>query len=250
MIDGLRSAPPERDRPSALRRVADAAADLLLGSRCPGCDRPGHGLCRACQVLVGAGRVHFAVRTPSPPGFPPTVCAGEYAGVLSKLVARYKDERLLALGPVLAERLTLSVRHLLATSGRSGQAYSLVPVPSRPAAVRDRGLDHTLTLARRTAGELRRRDALEVRAERMLRSTGWTDDQAGLDAAARLANREGQFTVRGRAPLLPVVLVDDVTTTGATLAAAATALRAAGIPVLGAAVVAATVRRRPPPSLR
>jgi predicted amidophosphoribosyltransferase len=175
------------------------------------------------------------------------VCAGEYAGVLRKLVARYKDERLLALGPVLATRLTCSVVHLLAALGRVGRAYRLVPVPSQPAAIRDRGLDHTLTLARRTARELRRGSALGIRTDRILRATGRADDQAGLTAAARLANSAGKFTVAGRPdPHTAVILVDDVLTTGATLASAATTLRAAGIPVLGAAVVAATVRRRPP----
>lgn len=232
-----------------MNTLVNAAADLLLGSRCPGCDRPGRGLCDGCRSLVEAQRVRFAGRDPSPPGYPPTVCAGDYAGVLRRLVARYKDERLLALGGVLAGRLTLAVAHLLAAVGEVDRCYALVPVPSRPAAVRERGLDHTLTLAGRAVQELRRSGGLVVRVEQALRSKGLAADQAGLDARARLANRQGQFRAVGWPdPRAAAVLVDDVATTGATLAAAAAALRAADVQVAGAAVVAATVRRRPPHS--
>lgn len=226
--------------------MLDVAADLLLGGRCPGCERPGHGLCRACRELVGAGRVHFAGRSPSPLGYPLTVCAGEYAGVLRRLVARYKDERLLALSAVLGERLALSVVHLLAAVGRIDQCYRLVPVPSRPAVVRERALDHTRTLARQAARRLHRSTGLKLQVQQSLRSIGAAADQAGLGAAARLANREGQFrATRWPEPQAAAILIDDVSTTGATLAAAATTLRRAGVPVLGAAVVAATVRRQP-----
>ena len=68
-------------------------------------------------------------------------------------------------------------------------------------------------------------------------------DQAGLDARARRANLSGGFRLRRRLPAGgPVVLIDDLVTTGSTLAEAARVLRASGVPVLGAAA-AATERR-------
>lgn len=80
-----------------------------------------------------------------------------------------------------------------------------------------------------------------------LRHARRVDDQARLDSAARAANLAGAFAVRaGDAAYLrgrPVLLVDDVVTTGATLAEGARAARAVGAHVLGAAVVAATSRR-------
>jgi predicted amidophosphoribosyltransferase len=68
-----------------------------------------------------------------------------------------------------------------------------------------------------------------------------------LSATERAANLAGAFAARSRwAERLtdqPVILVDDVLTTGSTLAEAGRALSARGIPVLGCAVVAATGRR-------
>jgi predicted amidophosphoribosyltransferase len=79
-----------------------------------------------------------------------------------------------------------------------------------------------------------------------LRVTARPFDQAGLDTSSRAANVRGRFAVRRRARLTaPVLLVDDVVTTGATLREAQRALEAAGATVLGAATVAATRRRHP-----
>ena len=69
-------------------------------------------------------------------------------------------------------------------------------------------------------------------------------DQAGLDAAERAANLGGAPAARRPLDGLPVVVVDYVMTTGATLVEAARALREAGAAVRGCAVVAATRRRR------
>jgi predicted amidophosphoribosyltransferase len=70
-------------------------------------------------------------------------------------------------------------------------------------------------------------------------------DQAGLGAPDRMANLAGALRVGRPAGVAGrrVVLVDDVVTTGVTLAEAARALRAAGAEVPAAAVIAATARR-------
>ncbi|HET8970833.1 MAG TPA: phosphoribosyltransferase family protein, partial [Candidatus Nanopelagicales bacterium] len=83
----------------------------------------------------------------------------------------------------------------------------------------------------------------DARRCRRLRSAGRRADQTGLDAAGRAANLRAAMRWSGRVPAGPVVLVDDIVTTGATLAEAARAVRVAGGTVLGAAVVAATARR-------
>jgi predicted amidophosphoribosyltransferase len=95
-----------------------------------------------------------------------------------------------------------------------------------------------------------RRAGVPVRVVPVLRGARGLADQAGLDAAARAANlagalrlvHGGERLVAGRA----VVVVDDVVTTGATLAECGRCLRAAGAVVVGAATVAATSRRTVP----
>jgi predicted amidophosphoribosyltransferase len=72
-------------------------------------------------------------------------------------------------------------------------------------------------------------------------------DSAGLSARERMTNLDGALVVRSASVRTleqrPVVLTDDLLTTGATLAEASRAVRAAGGRVLAAAAVAATERR-------
>lgn len=88
-----------------------------------------------------------------------------------------------------------------------------------------------------------RREGVPVRVLCVLRQRRTVADQAGLSARQRAANVSGALTVvPGAVRLLaaaPVVLVDDLLTTGASLAEAARAVRAAGGKVVGAGVVAA-----------
>lgn len=188
----------------------------------------------------------FALRTPAPPGYPVTAAGGPYAGPLRAMISAFKERQALGLASVLAERLAAAGELLLSRLEPTTAAYVMVPIPSAPAAVRDRGLDAVATVARLAARLLRRRLGWRVRTQRLLAHTRTVADQAGLDARQRWANLAHSLTVRRLRPLGTVILVDDVTTTGATLAEGRRALLAAGIPVLGAAVVAATKRRRPP----
>jgi len=183
-----------------------------------------------------------------------TVACSPYDDLLSHLITAHKDRGALGLAPVLAAPLALSVSALWRHCGAAGRVL-LVPAPSAAAAVRRRGYDATATLARLAARRLHPRHP--VRAVCLLRQRQGVRDQAGLTATERRQNLEGALRVRGRAlgfgwrrdPRVvvggvAVVLVDDVVTTGSSLAEAVRALRAAGVPVLGAATVAATVRVR------
>lgn len=236
---------------TAADTVVDAAVDLLLGSRCVGCDRPGRLVCRACAAdLPQVARPAWP--TPAPAGLAPPWATAPYDGCVRAMVLGHKEHRLLGLRDPLALLLSRAVTAALEGTGGAGPVV-LVPVPSRPSSVRARGHDPTLAMTLRAAALLRAagHDAL---AHPLLRPRAGVRDQAGLDAGQRAANLAGSMCCpaagvrrlarrRARARL---VVCDDVLTTGATAREAQRALEAVGLPVVALAAVAATRRRLPP----
>lgn len=225
-----------------------AVADLLLGAQCPGCQRVHWGLCPACRQVASRCGGYLSRPDPCPPHFPLTATTSPYDPLMKQLVSAHKEHQVLSLTGFLAERLAVAVALLVAESELARPQLTdvasvvLVPVPSSPSAVRARGLDATWAMARRTSRV--RALGLRVTAQQMLTQTRRVQDQARLSAVDRQQNLSGSFRLR-RARLVAgaaVIIVDDVVTTGASLAEAARALRAGGVPVLGAATVAATVR--------
>jgi predicted amidophosphoribosyltransferase len=242
--------------------MLDAWLDLVLGSRCSACARPGRALCRVCAGQL-PGRAVPAWPTPVPAGLVPPWSAGEYAEPLRSLVVDHKDHGRLALARPLGRLLAVAVTAAWAGDHRTGTpgghdtgtpgGLVLVPVPSHPAVVRRRGQDPLLRISLQAAAELRRR-GMSVAVRPVLCVDGRPGDQAGLGAGQRARNVAGRFRVRtGSAPLRsgtgtcpPLLLVDDVITTGATLREAQRALEIAGLGPFAAATIAATRRRLPP----
>lgn len=226
--------------------LLDAAVDLVLGGRCLGCGVPGRALCRGCRSGLPDSAVP-AWPTPAPPGLPPPYAPAEYAGLVRDLVLAHKEHGTTGLRPVLGRLLAASVRAATGP-GPVDHVVLLVPVPSRPDAVRARGYDATAALTR-SAARVLRRDGWPVETAGLLRLRGTVADQAGLGADQRRANLDGSmWTVAARLARRAgrparVVVCDDVLTTGATASEAARALAASGVPVTAVAVVAATARR-------
>ncbi|WP_376766701.1 ComF family protein, partial [Nocardioides stalactiti] len=164
----------------------------------------------------------------------------------------HKERRLLGLTRPLGDLLATAVAEAVDREvGPRGGPLLLVPVPSRPAVVRQRGHDPTLAMTRRAVRALAAAGA-SAGVARMLRTRAGLADQAGLDAAARRANLDRSMTApaavvrRHAGRVAHVVVCDDVITTGATAREAQRALEAVGVPVLAVAAVAATRRRLPP----
>ena len=187
---------------------------------------------------------------PPPPGLlgpepVPPWAARAYVDPLRRLLVAYKDRDRAELAGPLGGALAVVAERALMTADRGAAGVELVPLPSSPASVRRRGRDVVADLARVAAGRLRRR-GYHARTVPRLVPARQVDDQAGLTAADRAANLAGALTARRLGPARwPVVVVDDVLTTGATAAEAVRALRAGGAATVAVAVVAATPRRHP-----
>ncbi|ACU76415.1 conserved hypothetical protein [Catenulispora acidiphila DSM 44928] len=236
-----------------IRPLWAALLDLAAERDCGGCGRPqpsGEPLCEDCDALLAEGgpwRTLAAV-----PGTPRTHAVARYEDPIRTMLIGYKERGRTDLRRALGRALARAVAQTLdATGGEADFAVgstvsapvALVPMPSRREVVRERGADTTARLARTAARALREVGA-PVRAVPALCHARAVRDQAGLSREERQANLSGALRARRAAAAAGVaasrvVLVDDISTSGASLAEAARALRTAGVPVLGAATIAA-----------
>ncbi|MEU8868552.1 ComF family protein [Streptomyces umbrinus] len=225
--------------------------DLVLPAECGGCGTPRTALCPECRAAL-TGAVPSRVRPePEPPGLPVVHAAAPYEDEVRAVLLAHKERGALMLAGPLGAALAGAVRVGLATgcgSGAGAEGFvtggpggpvgvggsrtpvSLVPVPSAPWAVRARGHDPARRIALAAAGELRR-TGTPARVVAVLRQRRAVADQSGLNSRQRLDNLAGALEVpAGGARLLAgggrVVIVDDLMTTGASLAEAARALKA------------------------
>lgn len=198
-------------------------------------------LCARCRAVLCGAAVHRVRPVPEPPGLPAVHAATRYADEVRATLLAHKERGALALagplGVALAEAVRAGLRRASASAGagvawpRGGRApVLLVPVPSGRRSVRARGHDPARRIALAAAGELRRR-GVPARVAGVLRQRRAVADQSGLNSRQRLDNLAGALAVAPAGARLlaggPVVLVDDVMTTGASLAEAARAVRAA-----------------------
>ena len=199
---------------------------LLAPPLCWSCRGPTRdALCRGCrgllQRLATEPVLLCGVRVWAPLA---------YSGPARDLVGALKFRGAIGVADAMAAQIAANApRGLLRGS-------TLVPVPLHPRRLRSRGYNQAAAIA----DALARRTGLEL-ADRLVR-TGPPATQVGRHRADRQAGPAGSIDIQAEAPER-VLLVDDVVTTGATLAACQRALRGAGTSEFGAVVFARTLGR-------
>jgi predicted amidophosphoribosyltransferase len=223
-----------------LGRAGSAVLDLLLPLHCAGCAAPATAWCQRCaSALGGLHRIHRPLVVDGPPMY----ALGAYRAAARRAVLAYKESGRRQLAAPLARQLAVGLVGL-APRLRLGPGTLLVPAPSRAVAARRRGGSHMTRLARQLAAEL---PDWELRVADCLRIAHRAADSAALDPQQRLRNLAGNVRLRpGRLPARPVeaVLLDDVITTGATVASCSRALRTTPVRVRAVLSLTATAGPR------
>ena len=223
--------------PNLYRRLVFAAVFPLA---CPGCGALGAAVCPRC-----ASGLRPPPAAPPPPGVDAWAAPLAYEGVAREVVARVKYRNVRAVVPWLAPQVCealLSVDELAPAIARDEPPPVLTWAPTTPRRRRDRGFDPAELLARTIARRL----------DWPCRSLLWRAPGPAQTSLTADARRAGPRFTSARAQTAiaraagTVIVVDDVATTGATLASAAATLRSAG----ARCVVAVTAARTPPPGYR
>ncbi len=239
----------------AIARIASAGLALIrctLPQACALCraDSGDTLLCDACRAglprfaaacprcaLPSAGALVCGACLAQPPPYAAAIAAWAYAFPADRLLHAFKYRGELALAEPLAQALCAA----LATRD-AALPDCIVAIPLSPRRQRMRGFNHAREIARRVGS------ASGVPLEDGLRRTRDTPAQAALRLADRAANVRDAFEASGDFAGRSVAIVDDVMTTGATLAAAANALLAAGALRVEAWAVARTLPPGPAPA--
>jgi predicted amidophosphoribosyltransferase len=214
-----------RARADARDALLDAFA-LLLPVSCAGCGAPDRSVCPECldalrpsPALVSRDGVT-------------AWAALDYGGAAARVITAYKDSSRTDAAAPLARALRAALAE--AVAGRPDGSLEVCTVPSTSAAVRRRGYSPVDALLARCG----------IRPSPVLRLVRDRRDQAGLGADARRANAEGALEARRRLDGRRFLLVDDVLTTGATIAETGRAVTVAGGVIEAVAVLAQTPLRR------
>lgn len=194
--------------------------EILFPARCALCGAPGSGLCARCAA---------ALPLSEPLQQKEWVAAYDYGDrAVQKAIWQMKyyrrGEVALALARAAAPHITEFVADALQSA--HGERVALVPIPQHKRRSASRGFNPSEAIARAIARELE-----NAHVERFLIKTRHTSAQARVKSkTARLENLRGSMrAARGAlSPHALHIIVDDVTTTGATFIEATRALRAAG----------------------
>ena len=220
-----------------LRQLVGSARCLLCTGRssrlvCPACtfEMPwNHWACHLCAAPVVSPDIalcRYCARRAPP--FDAAIAAFRYAAPVDRAIQGLKYNADFLAAHWLAESIVSAVR-----SRQRVLPELLVPVPLHRSRIRRRGYNQAQELAKLVGRELGL--GVKPRLAQRLRAT---EDQIGKSAAERRSNLRGAFAVHESIQGRRIALIDDVMTTGSTLAELARACRKAGAVTVEAWVVA------------
>jgi ComF family protein len=234
------------DRSRAVRRMMGLGGSCLLCHRwsaeglcepCVACFAPPRPRCAVCAHPVAAIGTPCAECLRHPPAWDAAVAAVDYAFPWDGVLLGLKSSAGLAAAAPLAALLARAIAGGTSTSTSAMVADVVLPIPLAPQRLRERGFNQAWEIARRVAAEIDR-----PCEPQWLWRVAETPLLADLSPTQRAQALRAAFVVSPSAVLQGrhVALVDDVLTTGATLAAAARTLRQQGAAAVSVWVVART----------
>lgn len=221
-------------------RHTPGVLDLVLPLECGGCGAPSVRWCDTCdaELAVGPDQPHLV--SPRIDPHVPVFALGRYAGARRRAIVAVKEHGRNDLVAPLAHALAVAVHRLL-TWGMVDVPLAIVPAPTRRSAARRRGGDPVGRVAAAATSLLTGRPGVVVAPA--LRMKALARDSVGLNSTARERNVAGRVVLQrgglGRLRRGEVLLVDDIITTGATMAESVRVLQATGARVAAVLVIAA-----------
>ena len=226
-----------------LAKLKGRALDLLFPQGCVGCGKGGEFICSACRRSLPRIMPPLCPRCgkPQPSGILCSGCVGwqaeidgirspfRFDGVMRQAIHQLKYRNLRALAQPLAGLL----QDYLATNPVTGEV--MVPVPLHQKRLRERGYNQSSLLAK----ELDKLINLPVVDDCLIRQRQAPPQARAATLGDRRNNVADAFSCRDRRLQgKQVLLIDDVSTSGATLDACATVLKANGVPSVWGLVLA------------
>ncbi len=195
--------------------------DLVLPLECGGCGAPSTSWCDGCAAALHVKLDEPHLVTPRVDPQVPVFALGRYAGARRQAIVALKEHGRRDLTAPLARAVAVGLHHLIGW-GILDTPITVVPAPTRASAARRRGGDPVAQIAKTAT-----RNHPGITVLSALRTKALVRDSVGLSSAAREDNLRGR--VRLTRPVAgPVVLIDDIITTGATAREAVRTLQAAG----------------------
>ena len=206
---------------------------VFLESRCPLCDRTnGETICSYCQQKLSSYRLDQPDRFWQ--GDLPVFAWGRYDGQLKQAIAKLKYDRQPEIGSILGRWLGRSWRNKKLIKR---QKISVIPIPLHHKRLKVRGYNQASIIAQGFCQEtgylLQSKSLIRVRDTKAMYE---------LNPLARIENLKNAFAVGKKLPQDPVLLLDDIYTSGTTVKEAIKVLQQYNIKTIGVVVVAKTTK--------